>query len=247
TAFGGNGSHLMMWQVAGSAEVPELKALGAPAVTEFKVPPNVPQPGSTDQLDSFESRLTQAVAAADPGASGAEAVWTQHTIAGGAGSVVRWYELLPGKLEVKQAGTVSDPSSFVFNGAIAPTLSGGAVLNYDTASSTALVQIMAQSRVSTDPAGTMSAPITLASSAAIDSDFSCPSRQPLNTACRWGDYAGASVDPTNTNVVWGSNQVNGPASAGRAQWATQNFALTPLPNPPTGVTEAAAAVRQTAA
>jgi hypothetical protein len=27
--------------------------------------------------------------------------------------------------------------------------------------------------------------------------------------------------------VWGSNQVNGPSSAGRAQWATQNFALTP--------------------
>jgi len=247
TPASGTGSHLMIWQVAGSAETPELKALGAPAVTEFKIPPNVPQPGSTDQLDSLDSRLTQAVAAADPGAGGAEAVWTQHTIAGGGGTVVRWYELLPGKLEVKQAGTISDPSVFVFNGAIAPTLSGGAVLNYDTASSTALVQVMAQSRVGTDPAGTMSTPLTLASSAAIDSDFSCPSRQPLSISCRWGDYAGASVDPANTNVVWGSNQVNGPQSAGRAQWVTQNFALTPVPNPPTIVTEAASAVTQTAA
>jgi hypothetical protein len=248
TPSSGNGSHLMIWQVAGTAEKPELTALGAPAVTEFKIPPNVPQPGSVDELDSFDSRLTQAVAAADPSAGGAEAVWTQHTIAGGAGSVVRWYELLPGKLEVRQAGTISDTSRFVFNGAVAPTLSGGAVINYDTASSSAFAQIMAQSRLGTDPAGTMTTPIALASSAAIDSDFSCPSVEPKSTACRWGDYAGASVDPTNTNVVWGSNQVNGPAGAGHsAQWATQNFALTPLPNPPTVVTQAASAVTQTSA
>ena len=80
----------MVWQLAGTAEAPELKALGAPAVTEFKLPPNVPQPGSTDKLDSLDGRLTQAVAAADPGAGGSEAIWTQHTIAGGAGTVVRW-------------------------------------------------------------------------------------------------------------------------------------------------------------
>jgi hypothetical protein len=92
----------------------------------------------------------------------------------------------------------------------------------------------------------MSAPIALASSAAIDSDFSCPSRNPSHTVCRWGDYAGASVDPTNPNLVWGSNQVTGPASAGRAQWATQNFALTPQV-PPTVVTGAASAVTQTTA
>jgi hypothetical protein len=233
TPFSGNGSHLMIWQVAGTAEKPELKALGAPAVTAFALPPNVPQPGSTDRLDSLDSRLTQAVAAADPGAGGAQAVWTQQTIAGGAGSVVRWYELLPGKLEVKQAGTISDPSMFVFNGAIAPTISGGAVINYNTASSSARVQIMAQSRVGTDPAGAMNAPIALASSAAIDSDFSCPSFEPKSTACRWGDYAGASVDPTNSNVVWGSSQVNAEASTEhQARWATQNFALTPQPTHP---------------
>jgi hypothetical protein len=250
TPFSGNGSHVMIWQVAGTAEKPELKVVGDPAVSEFKLPPNVPQPGSTDRLDSLDSRLTQAVAAADPGAGGAEAVWTQHTVAGGAGSVVRWYELLPGKLEVKQAGTISDPSNYVFNGGIAPTLSGGAVIDYDAASSTALVQIMAQSRVSSDPAGTMNTPIALASSAAIDSDFSCPSVEPKSIACRWGDYAGASVDPANSEVVWGSNQLNGPTGTGhRAQWATQNFAVTAktLPAAPTVVTKAAAGVTQTSA
>jgi hypothetical protein len=248
TPFSGSGNHLMIWQLAGSAETPELKALGAPAVTAYTNPPNAPQPDSTDKLETWEGRLTQAVAAADPGAGGAEAVWTQHTVAGGAGTVVRWYELLPAKAEVKQSGTISDPSLFIFNAAIAPTLSGGAVIDYDTASKSALVQIAAQSRLRSDPAGTMSGPVTLASSAAIDSDFTCPSLEPKNTGCRWGDYAGASVDPNNADVVWGSNQVDGPTGKerGEAQWVTQNFALTPVKSP-TVETKAASSVAQTAA
>jgi PKD repeat protein len=237
------GEHIIVWQVAGTAGAPELKELGAPAVPVFEVPPLVPQPVSTDGLDSLDTRLTQAVAAADPNAGGAEAVWTQHTIAGGGGSVVRWYEILPGKAEVRQVGTISDPSKFVFNGAIAPTTSGGAVINYNTGSGSEGVRIMAQSRVGSAPLGTMNTPIELGFSAAVDTDFSCPS-QPIGKEavgpkhCRWGDYAGASVDPVNANVVWGSNQVNGPTAAefesevkGKivkdrgSQWATRTFAL----------------------
>jgi hypothetical protein len=247
TAGSGNGSHVMIWQLAGTGEKPELKALGAPKVAEFRLPPNVPQPGSSDGIDSLDGRLTQAVAAADPAAGGIETVWTQHTVAGGAGSVVRWYELLPGKVEVRQEGTISDPSLFVFNGAIAPTLSGGAVIDYNTAGGSALVKIMAQSRSSSNATGTMNGPITLASSAAIDSDFSCPSVEPRAPSCRWGDYAGASVDPTNANLVWGSNQINGSAGTEhQAQWATQNFALTPAVAP-TVETNPASALEQTSA
>ncbi|TMK99868.1 MAG: PKD domain-containing protein [Actinobacteria bacterium] len=217
----------MIWQVAGTASKPELSALGAPAVPSFEVPPNAPQPGTANQLDTSDARLTQAVAAPDPNAGGAEAVWTQHTIEGGAGSVVRWYEIVPGKLEVRQVGTISEPGKFVFNGAIAPTLSGGAVVNYNTASSSAFVQLMAQSRIGSAPLGTMNTSILLASSSAADVDFSCPSETKEKEPCRWGDYAGASVDPTSEDVVWGSNQTNGLAAGGFAQWRTRNFALEP--------------------
>jgi PKD repeat protein len=217
--------HVMIWKVGGSASEPKLEALGAPKVPLFEVAPSAPQPGTEDELDSLDVRFTQAVAAADPNAGGAEAVWTQHTVAGGAGSVVRWYEIVPGKVEVRQEGTISDPSKFVFNGAIAPTTSGGAVINYDTGSGAALVQIMAQSRIGSAPLGTMNTPITLASSSAADEDFSCPSETLEAASCRWGDYAGASVDPTNTNTVWGSNQINGPVAPGSSQWHTQNFAV----------------------
>jgi IPT/TIG domain len=250
TPFGGNGSHLMIWQVAGTGATPKLLALGAPSVSAFKLPPNVPQPSTSNKLDTLDSRLTQAVAAVDPSAGGAEAVWTQHTVAGGAGTVVRWYELLPGKLEVRQAGAISSASLYAFNGAIAPTLSGGAAIDYDTGSSSALVQIVAQSRAASDPLGTMNTPVVLSSSSVADTDFSCPSVEPRSISCRWGDYAGASVDPSNTEVVWGSNQINGPAGKShQAQWATQNFALTPTTSSsaPTVVTGAASKVTSSSA
>jgi PKD repeat protein len=223
--FSGKGSHIMIWQVGGTAEAPKLEAIAAPAVPAYTLPPPVPQPGSSDGIDSLDGRLTQAVAASDPTAGGEEAVWTQHTVAGGAGTVVRWYELLPAKAEARQVGTISDPNLDVFNAAIAPTLAGGAVVNYNTGSASELVKIMAQSRVPTAPLNRMSGAITLGSSSARDADFSCPSIEP-SESCRWGDYAGASVDPTNGNVVWGSSQVNGAITPENdAQWATRNFAL----------------------
>jgi PKD repeat protein len=204
----------------------------------------VPQPGSTDTIDSLDGRLTQAVAAADPSAGNAETVWTQHTVSNGAGgSVVRWYELVPSTSSVHQSGTIGDSDGFAFNGAIAPTRDGGAVIEYNTAGSGSgqQVRLKAKSRSASDALGTMSSTLTLATSSAIDSDYSCPS-QPFgsgngNGVCRWGDFAGASVDPDNPDAVWGSNQINGPTGAAipgfgdQAQWSTQNSALTPTATP----------------
>jgi PKD repeat protein len=226
TPFSGNGSNIMVWQVTGSASPLTLTALGAPAVPAFSLPANIPQPGSTDKLDSSDSRLTAAIAANDPNAG--EAIWTQHTVASGSGgTVVRWYEIVPGTPPtVRQTGSVTDPGGWAFNGAIAPTSDGGAVVNYDAGGPSQLVSVLAQSRIATAPLGTTNTPITLANSSAIDADFTCPSQGGTGVSCRWGDYAGASVDPTNGQVVWGTAELNGPNVLSSSQWATQNFALT---------------------
>jgi PKD repeat protein len=240
-----SGSKLMVWHVAGSGASSTLMADGdvpLPMGMSFSVPPLIPQPSpSTDTIDSLDARLTQAVAASDPSQGGAEAVWTQHTVSGGAGgAAVAWYELIPATRTLVQSGTItgSGPSpTFAFNGAIAPTRNGGAVIDYNTGGSGQNVDIEARSRSPGDTLGTMDSPVVLATSSAVDSDFSCPS-QPFgggpggSGVCRWGDYAGASVDPDNPDVVWGSNQVNGPTGrftsgfGDEAQWQTQNFALT---------------------
>jgi PKD repeat protein len=236
----GAGKNIMVWRLGGTGEKPELVALGAPAVPEYTLPPEVPQKGSTNKIDSSDSRLTQAVSAVDPTASG-EAIWTQHTVSSGlGGTVVRWYEILPGPAPtLRQTGMIADATTgFAFNGAIAPTAGGGAVVNYNAGNGSNFVTAQAQSRTGSDPLGTTGAPILLGTSTAIDSDFSCPSVTKGSRPCRWGDYAGASVDPTNGNVVWGSTQFNGPLPPeSRAQWATENFALTiasPADQPPTG-------------
>lgn len=60
-------------------------------VPTYDVPANAPQPGTTNRLDALDARNTQAVSAIDPsrGTSGATAIWTQHTVFGGSGAVVR--------------------------------------------------------------------------------------------------------------------------------------------------------------
>jgi hypothetical protein len=221
-------SELMLWHVSGAVDPPSLTADGEIGVSAYAVPASIPQPGTSKVLDSLDSRLTQAVAAADPDAGGALALWTQHTIAGSGGrTAVRWYEIVPGAVTpLRQEGTISDPNLYVFNGAISPAANGSsAVVNYDVGNSVLSAQIRAQSRTSASALGSMGGEYTLGSSAAADQDFTC------TPVCRWGDYGGASPDPINTSIVWGSNQANGVyGGGGNPHWITRNFAIDPAAN-----------------
>lgn len=216
------------------------KPLATPVVSEssvevpsYTVPAGVPQPGTTDEIDSSDTRLTQAVAAEEP-LSHEIAIWTQHTVAATlfGPSIVQWFELKPNSSTPMQTGTIQAPEgNFAFNAAISPTIAGdSAVIHYNVAGPAMLVQLRAQSHVHGVPAGTTAGEVTLAQSSAIDKDFSCPSAKiiPGASACRWGDYAGASPDPVNPEAVWGSGQFNGPLPAFEyaAQWRTENFELT---------------------
>jgi hypothetical protein len=236
---------VMVWHTTNQGGVPKLTADGDLAVGSFDVPAAAPQPGGPT-LDTLDARLTQAVAHTDPDAGGAEAVWTQHAIGGPGGrSVVRWYEILPATRTVRQQGQVQSATDFIWNGSISPSISGNdAAVFYNRGGASQLVLVAAQSRLSTTPLGTMGAAggeAVLATSAAADVDFSCSS--PYGPPCRWGDYSGASPDPLNAGVVWGSNQVSGPSVFGNPQWATQNFAVltsgTPPPPPPPPCTSVA--------
>jgi hypothetical protein len=221
---------LRMYTLSGGSSTtsPTLTDNGNITVPAFSVPANIPQPGSTDKLDSSDARLTQANAAFDPGVK-AITVWTQHTIAGANGgpSVVRWYELTPGQATPVQSGIINPSGLFAFNGAIAPTRAGNAAaIDYNVGSGTQKVLVKEQDRAAGAAPGTLGAASLLATSTGIDSDFSCPSQGSGSTSCRWGDYAGASTDPAGCGAgVWGSNQFNGTQSGSLAEWQTQNFSL----------------------
>jgi hypothetical protein len=88
--------------------------------------------------------------------------------------------------------------------------------------------IGAQTRSASTPLSSLdTGELVVAQSSATDLDFTCGYSSPT-APCRWGDYAGASPDPQNPGVVWGSNQVTGPClilCGFFAQWQTQNFAV----------------------
>jgi hypothetical protein len=218
-------AHIDLYTIGRASGANAVLSTTAVTVPAFAVPASVPQPGGTaDVLDSLDTRLTQAVAFTDP-TTGKEGIWTQHTIDGGGPSVVGWYELTPGSTTPTRSGTVGGPDgAFAFNGAISPTENGGsAVLTYNSGSPSSDVDWRAQ-----DPLASVVDDIQLAISSDVDHDLSCPSFGLFGDApCRWGAYAGASPDPANPCVAWGTSMLTvTPSDAiGDPQWGTQNAAI----------------------
>src|SRR6266568_1923127 len=223
-------SKVMVWHVKPG---PVLIADGDVSVgSSYSAPPNVPQPGTTYLVDSLDGRLTQAVAHFDPNA-GAEAVWTQHTVAGSGRSVVRWYEFLPGSLTIRQQGQLASATAFYWNAAISPSSAGNdAMISYNRGSASLLPVIGAETRTNSTPLGQLDAgELLLGSSSDADQETAFQGNCTANP-CRWGDYSEATPDPINPGVVWGTNQIIGAAVFGFAQWETQNFAISTGGTPP---------------
>jgi hypothetical protein len=228
---GASAPKIMVWHWAKIGGSPALVSDGDVAVSTFDIPAPVPQAGTSYVLDTLDARLTQAVAVNDPSAGGAKGIWTQHTVAGPGGrSVVRWYEILAGAPPtLRQQADVGSPTDFVFNGAISPSIGGdSAAVFYNRGGGSTLPVIAAQTRTASTPLGSLDpGELVIAASSATDLDFTCGYSKPTDP-CRWGDYAGASPDPVNPGVIWGSSQVTGPCyifCGFFAQWQTQNFAV----------------------
>jgi hypothetical protein len=210
-------------------------------VPSFSVPPNARQSGTSFRLDTLDTRLTQAVSAIDPGHGGKVGLWTQHTVAGGGGSMIRWYEIDPAGRTVLQTGAVKNSTAFYFNGAISPdrVVSGptrafgrNMVLSFNASSSSTFPSIR---MVSKRGSKGVSAPVVVKSSPGFDADFACGSELP--NVCRWGDYAAATPDPaapttgTTTGRVWHTSMWTIDAStidpSSDTSWRTWNWEAKP--------------------
>jgi hypothetical protein len=197
-------------------------------VPVYSFPPPAPQKGTAFTLDTLDARPTQAVAAKDPSKGGKTAVWTQHTVAGGAGSEVRWYELDPAARSDLRRGRVADPSLWVFNGAVAPDRAvngarreygGNMVVGFSTSSPDTFPAIQMVSKRAGRPQSEL---VLVKESEGPNIDFTCE----VDVPCRWGDYSGATPDPASpsgraTGQVGLSNQWNPePLPSLEAAWRT---------------------------
>ena len=207
-------------------------------VSSFSVPPNAPQKDGSFNLDTLDGRLTQAVAAKDPDHGKGLQIWTQHTISGGAGAAVRWYEIVAPSGTVTQSGTVSDGSLYLFNGAVSPdrvvkgktkAFGQNMVLGFNTSSSDTYPAIQMVGKRGADD---VSARVLVKSSPGHDEDFACQH----DGFCRWGDYAAATPDPgastgAATGVVWLTNMWTQDADttggSDGTSWRTWNWSAMP--------------------
>ena len=219
----------------GSTGAPVVQTTGtAVTVPAYRVPADVPQPGTTDRLDSSDTRPTQAVSAVDPLHAGKVGLWTQHTVLGGLGAVVRWYEIDPAAHALLQSGTVSSTSQYVFNGAVSPdrvvrgttkAFGGNMLISFDQGSASSRVAVMVAGKRGT---AALSAPVQLKLSTAVDRGFGTG----CGGVCRWGDYAAATPDPGasltgSSGAVWITSMYVKPLNPAGANWGSWNAAYRP--------------------
>src|SRR5215216_1638750 len=238
--LGGFARSLSVYEASSGADG-SLK-LGAPKrlkVLFYSMPATAPQPRSNYRIDTLDARNTQAILAKDPSRGGKVALWTQHTVLGGSGAEVRWYEIDPTtKPSLFQKGTISGPNGlYAFNGAISPDrqVNGGTsrfganmVVGFNTSSTEQRPDIRMVSKQGSAP---VSDPVLIKSSPAVLEDHSC-FKFPW---CRWGDYSAATPDPVvpgggNMGRVWLTNQwvtAKGEPNKRPAKWGTWNWAATP--------------------
>jgi hypothetical protein len=227
----GSGSKITVYSLtpkSGSPTVPVLSAPKSVTVTSYTSPPPAPQKGTGKKIDTLDGRLTHSVSGFDP-TSNKTAIWLAHTVLGGAGSQIQWFEIdaVSSPLAVLQTGTVRDAKLYVLNAGIsndrtvpatgAPSHGGAMVLGFTTTSRTSFPADQMVSKIG--PAA-QSAFVLVKQSSTFYSDFSC------RPVCRWGDYGGATPDPAalataaNGNV-WLSNEWDNRA------WMTWNWEAFP--------------------
>jgi hypothetical protein len=201
-------------------------------IPAYSFPANADQPGLPASIDSLDGRHTQAVFARDP-RLGTRTVWTQHTVFGGNGAEVRWYEVNPVSNTVLQSGVVTSPSLDIYNAAISPdranngvTQAFGAnmVLGLNTSSLVEFIKIQMVSKVG---AAAQSGLVLVVASPGETFDHSCCPN-------RWGDYSAATPDPAAdqtaaTGQVWATNgwTDDSPAFDIDTDWRTWNWGATP--------------------
>jgi hypothetical protein len=162
----------------------------------------IPQPGTTQQLDSLGDRLMFRLAYRNFGDH--ESLVVSHSVmTSQAASGERWYEIRDpnGTPTVFQQGTFTSGGNSLWMGSIDMDKDGDMALGYSESNGTTLHPSLAfTGRVPTDPLNTMESPATIF----IAKGSATGGNQ--NGADRWGDYSSMVIDPSDDCTFWYVNQ-----------------------------------------
>jgi hypothetical protein len=174
----------------------------------------IPQPSTSNKLDSLADRLMYRLAYRNFGTHESLVVNQSVTVSAHKHSSVtgvRWYELRSpnGTPSVFQQGTFSPDSNSRWMGSIAMDKVGDIAVGYSESSSSLVPSIAYTGRVPTDPAGTMEAENLV---------FTGGGSQ-TGSLHRWGDYSSMSVDPVDDCTFWYTTEYI--PSSGSFNWSTR--------------------------
>lgn len=189
------------------------------AVPSNSTPPDAGARGTTALLDTIDTRIMNAVIRDG-------SLYTCHTVSGGTRALARWYQInlngWPATSTASPALTMSGniAAASTTESSFFPAINvnaRGDVAVVHAASSTAIFpEVRVATRRATDPAGTLGAAITLATSASSPSGTGTQ---------RWGDYFACCVDPVNDCAFWGIGE-----NRSLSSWSTAINSFTVAPS-----------------
>jgi hypothetical protein len=154
----------------------------------------VPQPGTSQQLDSLADRLMYRLAYRNMGSY--ESLVVSHSVTAGSGGGIRWYEVRSpgGTPSMFQQATYAPDSSYRWMGSVAMDHNGDIAAGYSVSDGTSVKPgIRFAGRLVGDPAGQFSqGEGTLIAGGGVNT----------GTYSRWGDYSSMSVDPSDDCTFW---------------------------------------------
>ena len=170
----------------------------------------IPQPGTTNKLDSLGDRLNYRLSYRNFGTY--ESLLVNHAVAANGGTGIRWYELrnATGTPTVHQQGTYSpDSGNYRWMGSAAMDKTGGIAIGYNISNATNITpSIRYAFRAPSDALGTLGGETGI---------FTGPGSQ-TGTLARWGDYSMMSVDPVDgCTMVYTTEYI---PSNGSFNWST---------------------------
>jgi len=169
----------------------------------------VPQPSTTNQLDSLADRLMYRLAYRNLGSH--ESLVVNHSVTVSSSGGVRWYEIQNpgGTPTVAQQGTFAPDSAYRWMGSIAMDQAGDIAVGYSKSSSSVFPSIAFAGRIPTDPSGTLE----------TESPVVSGTGSQTGTLTRWGDYSGMTVDPVDDCTFWYTQEYM--TASGTFNWNTR--------------------------
>jgi hypothetical protein len=169
----------------------------------------IPQPGTSQQLDSLGDRLMHRLAYRNFGRY--ETLVVNHSVDNGGPAAVRWYEVRNpgGTPAVHQQGTYAPDATSRWMGSMGMDAVGNIAVGYSTSSSSIFPSVAYTGRLAADPLGTLQMESVIVSGAGSQN----------GGISRWGDYSGLTIDPIDDCTFWYTNEYL--QTTGNFNWSTR--------------------------